>query len=223
MHSSIMKCDLVDGMGGMDFFNSPQIIENDDEEVDMFAELGLVNHTTNQIAVPLVNTAAPVDPLAAFMEDEGLSVLEEIDEFKFEEDEKSHDENLNALETKQNLSEETIAELLEVLVKKELLQREQRGEDWLTNLPGEAKANIDSTKVIKDKDAYHLSLIIDMTGAGPVRPFATVSSNNQGTKAHDAPESIPAIWIPLYNVLRDLLMQAMNLLSSTRVGMNYNA
>ena len=207
----------------MDFFSSPEIVENDDDDVDMFAELGVINHNVGQNIPQSPNHAVSNDPLAAFMEDDGFSVLEEIDEQRFENDKVVSKENSNIAESSQNISEETIAELLEVLVKKELKQREQRGDDWLTDLPREAKANIESAKVIKDRDAYHLSLIIDMTGAGPVRPFATGSSNIQGAKAHDAPDSIPAIWIPLYNVLRDLLMQAMNLLSSTRVGMNYNA
>mgnify|MGYP001189238934 CR=1 FL=1 len=207
----------------MDFFNSPEIVENDDEDVDMFAELGVINHAVGKNVTSSPNLTVSHDPLAAFMDDDDLSVLQEIDELKFEADGNATKETLGSVEANQNISEETIAELLEVLVKKELQQREEKGVNWLTDLPGEAKANIDSAKVIKDKDAYHLSLIIDMIGTGPVRPFATVSSNNQGTKPHNAPESIPAMWIPLYNVLRDLLMQAMNLLSSTRVGMNYNA
>ncbi len=207
----------------MDFFNSPEIVENDDEDVDMFAELGVINHAVGKNVTSSPNLTVSHDPLAAFMDDDELSVLQEIDELKFEANGNATKEMLGSVEANQNISEETIAELLEILVKKELQQREQKGVNWLTDLPGEAKANIDSAKVIKDKDAYHLSLIIDMIGTGPVRPFATVSSNNQGTKPHSAPESIPAMWIPLYNVLRDLLMQAMNLLSSTRVGMNYNA
>ena len=97
------------------------------------------------------------------MEDDDFSVLEEIDEQRFENDKVVSKENSNITESSQNISEETIAELLEVLVKKELKQREQRGDDWLTDLPREAKANIESAKVIKDRDAYHLSLIIDMT------------------------------------------------------------
>ena len=214
---------LATGLVGMDFFDAPQIVENDDDEVDMFAELGVINHNARQVATPTANTTVTSDPLAAFMEDDELSSLDEIDEFKFETNEVVQEQIPKVVETKQNISEETIAELLEVLVKKELLQREQRGEDWLNDLPGDAKANIASAKVIRDRDAYHLSLIVDMIGSGPVRPFATVSSTNQGAKIHNAPESIPTVWIPLYNVLRDLLLQAMNALSSTRLGMNYNA
>ena len=62
-----------------------------------------------------------------------------------------------------------------------------------------------------------------MGGSGAVRPFATVKSTQDGVKSNNAPSTIPAIWIPLYNVLRDLLVQAMNALNSTRVGVNLNA
>ena len=207
----------------MDFFNTPEVIGNEDEEVDMFAELGVVNYSANKATATSVNTTAANDPLAAFMEEDEVSIIDETDEFKFVTEEAVEEKVPTEAENNQNIPEDTIAELLEVLVKNELQQREDRGEEWLTDLPGDAVANIASAKVTRDKDAYHLSLIIDMIGSGPVRPYATVSSTEQGTKLHDAPESIPTIWIPLYNVLRDLLVQAMNVLSSTRIRMNYNA
>ena len=62
-----------------------------------------------------------------------------------------------------------------------------------------------------------------MGGSGAVRPFATVQSTEDGVKPNSPPSSIPAAWVPLYNVLRDLLVQAMNVLNSTRVGVNLNA
>ena len=104
-----------------------------------------------------------------------------------------------------------------------MLQREERGDQWLSDLPAQARANIKSAKVVRDRDAYHLSLIVDMVGSGPVRPFATVLSTDQGFKLETAPSSITSAWMPLYNVLRDLLVQAMNSLSSTRISMNHNA
>ena len=113
-------------------------------------------------------------------------------------------------------SNEVISELLEILVKKELHARHQRGEDWLSDLPAEAVAKIESAKVIKDQEAYHLSLIIDMVGTGQVRPFATVLSTDQGTLPVAPPPQIPKSWHPLYNALRELLLSAMNSLTALK-------
>ena len=209
----------------MDLFSAPEVVENDDEDIDMFAELGVVNHqqnhgTTSQSSQ--VDTTH-ADLLAEFMEDdEDIIESDNQDDFVFI-SEDAPDVKEEIIQTKSTISEETIAELLEVLVKKELKERENRGEEWLSDLPAEARADIHSAKVIKDQDAYQLSLIIDMGGSGAVRPFATVKSTQEGVKPSDAPSTIPAIWIPLYNVLRDLLVQAMNALNSTRVGVNLNA
>jgi hypothetical protein len=188
----------------------------------MFAELGLtpqVNSPT--ISMPEINsTVIRNDPLAAFMDDDDEAILE-TDDFGFIIEDGGILENQSEELSMPPASDETIAELLQVLVKKELRQRKDRGEEWLSELPAEARANIESAKVIRDSDAYHLSLIIDMVGSGPVRPFATVLSTDNGFET--APSSIPSAWMPLYNVLRDLLVQAMNTLSSTRISVNHNA
>jgi len=209
----------------MDLFSAPEVIENDDEDIDMFAELGVVNHQPNHGAASQSSQVdtTHADLLAAFMEDdEEIVESDNQDDFVFiSEDAPKVKEEV--IQTKPSISEETIAELLEVLVKKELKERENRGEEWLSELPADARADIHSAKVIKDQDAYQLSLIIDMGGSGAVRPFATVKSTQDGVKPNNAPSTIPAIWIPLYNVLRDLLVQAMNALNSTRVGVNFNA
>ena len=51
----------------MDFFNAPQIVENNDEEIDMFAELGLAPRTihVNPSTPVIQNQVQMVDPLAA--------------------------------------------------------------------------------------------------------------------------------------------------------------
>ena len=115
------------------------------------------------------------------------------------------------------LSNEVITELLEVLVKKELHARAERGENWLGELPAEAQAKIDSARVIKEQQAYHLSLIIDMVGTGEVRPFATVLSTNDGALPVSPPSHLSKTWYPLYNALRELLLQAMDSLSKLNV------
>ena len=209
----------------MDFFNTPEVVEDDEEEIDMFAVLGVVNtqqnHTTAMQSAPVDSTH--MDLLAAFMEDDEEPIEpEQQDGFVFVTEDKPVIEE-KIIQTMPSISEETIAELLEVLVKKELKEREIRGEEWLSELPAQARADIHSAKVVKDQDAYQLSLIIDMGGSGAVRPFATVQSTQDGVTPKSAPSTIPAIWIPLYNVLRDLLVQAMNALNSTRVGVNLNA
>jgi hypothetical protein len=208
----------------MDFFSAPEVIENDEEEIDMFAELGIINtQQNNNVAIQQEsNNSTHMDLLAAFMEDDEVPESQHQDDFVFV----SEGEQVTENEVEQSLPmipEETIAELLEVLVKQELKQRENRGEEWLSELPAHARADIQSAKVIKDQDAYQLSLIIDMGGSGAVRPFATVQSTQDGVKPNSPPSSIPAIWVPLYNVLRDLLVQAMNVLNSTRVAVNFNA
>ena len=213
------------GWEKMDFFNTPEVVEDDDEEIDMFAVLGVVNtqqnHTTAMQSAPVDSTH--MDLLAAFMEDDDEPIEpEQQDGFVFVSEDKPVIEE-KIIQTMPSISEETIAELLEVLVKKELKEREIRGEEWLSELPAQARADIHSAKVVKDQDAYQLSLIIDMGGSGAVRPFATVQSTQDGVTPKSAPSSIPAVWIPLYNVLRDLLVQAMNALNSTRVGVNLNA
>jgi hypothetical protein len=111
-----------------------------------------------------------MDLLAAFMEDDEVPESQHQDDFVFV----SEGEQVTENEVEQSLPmipEETIAELLEVLVKQELKQRENRGEEWLSELPAHARADIQSAKVIKDQDAYQLSLIIDMGGSGAVRPL----------------------------------------------------
>ena len=196
-----------------------------EEEIDIFAELGAVRPSAPQAQLQQVqSTTVHSDPLAMFMDEEedqplinGLSVA-------------SVEANLGSgtlvdttVEMAPNpkhdspVSNEVISQLLEILVKKELHSRVERGEDWLSDLPAEAVAKIESAKVIKDQEAYHLSLIIDMVGTGEVRPFATVLSTEQGTLPVAPPPQISKTWHPLYNALRELLLSAMNSLTALKV------
>ena len=149
-----------------------------EEELDIFAELGALRPgaTASQ---PQLNQQMPsqnqsADPLAMFMdddEDETLlagqsaqpleSQMEAIGTTAISQEDASVQPNFAS-----PVSNEVISELLEILVKKELHSRHERGEDWLSDLPAEAVAKIESAKVIKDQEAYHLSLIIDMVGTG---------------------------------------------------------
>ncbi len=195
--------------------------ENESEEdIDMFAVLGAVQ--PNVVAVQS-NINAPMsttsnDPLAAFMDDEDEETLTADSLFSM------NDEPNAAIEVTQEatvqspvLSNEVITDLLEILVKNELQARAERGEDWLSDLPAQAVADIESAKIVKQQEAYHLSLIIDMVGTGQVRPFATVLSTGDGVLPVSPPSHLSQSWLPLYNALRELLVQAMSALSKVNV------
>lgn len=210
-------------------------VNQPEEEVDMFAELGAMRPGMNQIQnVPVTQVNNQFDPLAAFMDDEDdeqtltadsmFSMSSEQDE-GFTYIENPDTENSSFTETivetedptEHVMSNGVITELLEVLVKNELQAREQRGENWLSELPAAAIAQIETARVVKNQEAYHLSLIIDMVGTGQVRPFATVLSTGDGPLPVSPPAQISSTWQPLYNALREILMQAMNALSSINV------
>ena len=199
--------------------------ENDtDEEIDMFAVLGAVQPTQapvqSNVNAPMSTTS--YDPLAAFMEDEEetlaadslFSMNDEPNEFV-----ETTQQPVTAQVQTQSpvLSNEVITDLLEILVKKELQSRVERGEDWLSDLPAQAVADIESAKIVKQQEAYHLSLIIDMVGTGQVRPFATVLSTGDGVLPVNPPSHLSQSWLPLYNALRELLVQAMSALSRVNV------
>tara|TARA_B100001113_G_scaffold298076_1_gene256074 strand:+ start:336 stop:968 length:633 start_codon:yes stop_codon:yes gene_type:complete len=203
---------MVQGMGPWD-----TVVEEIEEEVDMFAELGALRpaQTVANVSVP-VTQQNTYDPLAAFMDDEDEESLMADSLFTQNEETAVVLENQMS-EPSTPLSNEVITELLEVLVKKELHARAERGENWLGDLPADAQAKIDSARVIKEQQAYHLSLIIDMVGAGEVRPFATVLSTNDGALPVSPPSHLSKTWYPLYNALRELLLQAMDSLSKLNV------
>ena len=193
------------------------VVEEVEEEVDMFAELGALRPAQTAVA----NVSAPVaqqntyDPLAAFMDDDDEPLMADS-LFALNEETAVVQEN-QVTEPSTPISNDVITELLEVLVKKELHARAERGENWLGELPADAQAKIDSACVIKEQQAYHLSLIIDMVGTGEVRPFATVLSTNDGALPVSPPSHLSKTWYPLYNALRELLLQAMDSLSKLNV------
>jgi len=211
--------------------SAPEHVE--EEELDIFAELGAVRPVPAQ-TVPMNQQPQAyqhADLLTAFMDDDDddeQSLLAGESTFSLEMGTTTESPvevaPLEAVVPQASpmapLSNDVVAELLEILVKKELQSMIERGEDWLSGLPAEAIAKIETAKVIKDQQAYHLSLIIDMAGTGEVRPFATVLSTDQGTLPVAAPAQIPQAWHPLYNALRELLLNAMNSLTALRVVTN---
>ena len=137
-------------------FTMPDSFNEDD--IDIFAELGVTSGNPNNN-----QTAKPNN------QQENLAILlsgNEMDEQK---------PSISVIESdlisdKFNLPDETLGELLEILVKQELHSSE--GKQIISNVPGKAKLNQSTAKVVKKQDEYEISVIIDVDGSGPVRPYA---------------------------------------------------
>ena len=194
-----------------DAFVLPDSFEED--EIDIFAELG-------------VTGARPANNLAVQkqMQDENLAILLGNDD---DEDAPIIEPLIPQLDVVQpvdesqvSLSDERISELLEILVKQDLSLSE--GKEIIESIPAKAKLNLESTRVTKIDDEYEISVIIDVDGSGPVRPFAKIKSENNILNLNETPDTIPSGWIPLYNILRDILTKAMQMLSSTKFTINNN-
>jgi len=194
-----------------DAFIMPDSFEEDD--IDIFAELG-------------VTGARPANSpsVQKQQQNENLAILlaeNEADENMGTEEPVFSTDVVQAVEnTDISLSDETISELLEVLVKQDLSSSE--GKEIIESIPANAKLNLESARVVKTNDEYEISVIIDVDGSGPVRPFAKIKSENNILKFDETPDTIPSGWIPLYNILRDLLTKAMQMLSSTKFTINNN-
>ena len=185
----------------------------DEDDIDIFAELGVTGvRPTNNLAEQKQQ------------QNENLAILLGNNE----EDEYTADNepvplmNITpaAEEPYGSLPDETISELLEILVKQELTVSE--GKEIIDSIPAKAKLNPESAKVKKVNDEYEISVIIDVDGSGPVRPFAKIKSENNILNLHETPNSIPSGWIPLHNILREILTKAMKMLSSTNFTINNN-
>ena len=185
----------------------------DEDDIDIFAELGVTG-------VRLVDNLAD----QKHQQNENLAILLGSNE---EEENLVADRSIlqtnftpAAEDSGASLSDETISELLEILVKQELIVSE--GKEIIDSIPAKAKLNLESAKVKKVDDEYEISVIIDVDGSGPVRPFAKIKSENNILNLHETPNSIPSGWIPLHNILRDILTKAMQMLSSTNFTINNN-
>jgi hypothetical protein len=184
----------------------------EEDEIDIFAELGVVNNR------PVAAKSAQN------FQNENLAILLSDD------NEAEHQEDVQPINVVQNevlpetqmgtISDETITELLEVLVKKELHSLDQ--DLIISKIPTKAKFNLETAKVSKSEEEYELSVIIEVDGSGPLRPFAKVRSENNSLLIEPAPKTIPSSWIPLYEALRDMLAKAMQALSSTTFTINKN-
>ena len=185
----------------------------DEDDIDIFAELGVTGvRPTNNLAEQKQQ------------QNENLAILlgnNDEDEYTAD-NEPVPQMNITpaAEEPYGSLPDETISELLEILVKQELTVSE--GKEIIDSIPAKAKLNLESAKVKKVNNEYEISVIIDVDGSGPVRPFAKIKSENNILNLHETPNSIPSGWIPLHNILREILTKAMKMLSSTNFTINNN-
>jgi len=152
----------------------------DHGDVDMYALLG-VNTDDSTRAGEGVTTAH--DPLAAFMDND--------------------DDDANEGDTTTVSPSGVDVEALLTTLVRDLLDEERL--DRVA--PGARIAN-ETVHVHKDREAYHLSLIVDMGGT-PIRPFATVLSTDRGVLPLNAPTGLHHRWKPLYDTLQRALVQAL--------------
>lgn len=185
----------------------------DEDDIDIFAELGVtgVRPTNNLAEQKQQQNENLAILLGSNEEDENTADNEPVPQMNI---------TPAAEEPYGSLPDETISELLEILVKQELTVSE--GKEIIDSIPAKAKLNPESAKVKKVNDEYEISVIIDVDGSGPVRPFAKIKSENNILNLHETPNSIPSGWIPLHNILRGILTKAMKMLSSTNFTINNN-
>ena len=195
-----------------DAFVMPDSFEEDD--IDIFAELGVTG--VRPANSPSVQKQQQNENLAILLADNEVDENQGTEVSVFT----AADVVQTAENTHISLSDETISELLEILVKQDLSSSE--GKEIIESIPANAKLNLESARVVKTNDEYEISVIIDVDGSGPVRPFAKIKSENNILKLDETPDTIPSGWIPLYNILRDLLTKAMQMLSSTKFTINNN-
>ena len=192
-------------------FAVPDSFEED--EIDIFAELGVTG-------VRPANTLH----VQKQIQNENLAILlgnNEEDDNQIIETPMPHNNVVQPVEEAQvSLSDERISELLEILVKQDLSLSE--GKEIIESIPAKAKLNVESARVTKIDDEYEISVIIDVDGSGPVRPFAKIKSQNNILNLNEPPNTIPSGWVPLHNILRDILTKAMQMLSSTKFTVNNN-
>ena len=153
-----------------DAFVLPDSFEED--EIDIFAELGVKNN--GQFTNPATQLQEQNENLAILLSNDEMVTQQDANDI-----EETNSKTVVIETSSVSLPDETISELLEILVKQELHTSD--GEQITSNVPGNAKVNLASAKVVKRHDEYEISVIIDVDGSGPVRPFAKIKTqNNRG-------------------------------------------
>ena len=139
-------------------FEIPDSFDADD--IDIFAELGVSGN--NQITSANDVKKQQNENLAILLADEETTI------------QTTHDNTVDLVNESGDFSlpDETISELLEILVRQELHSSE--GKEIISNVPGNAKLNPSTAKVTKCENEYEISVIIDVDGSGPVRPLSLI-------------------------------------------------
>lgn len=154
--------------------------EEDDETFDIYDALGL-----NTPVGDAHEAQVAYDPLAAFMDDD-------------DEDESLLTAPTPGFQTSSESVESLLATLARDLLDHEILQSTLSG----------GHPVMSSLKVERDRDAYHLSLIIDM-GGHQIKPFATVLAVENRWKPLSPPKGLHARWKPVYDSLCKALTGAL--------------
>lgn len=178
--------------GDDNMFNEEPMIgsDEDEEEMDIYAALGLNTPVEPSVSANTSQSGFhidPTDPLAAFMDDD---------------DDDGAEEPLMFGQT--SPANVPVEELLAVLVKDTL----NDGAIQQTLPSDSIRVDLDSTLVKKDRDAYHLSLIIDM-GGEQIKPFATVRASGDTWAPMQPPKGLHQGWLPLYHSLAKALTNAL--------------
>jgi len=162
---------------------------DDEEDFDIYDALGLNAPVGNESSA--ANQAQFDDPLAAFMDEDDEEDHRVADLFQA-------NDQAAALGTSPQAVEALLATLARDLMDEERL---------VSSLAGGA-ADLMSLKVERDREAYHLSLIVDM-GGHSIKPFATVVANNDTWMSRSPPKGLNAKWKPLYEALCAALSDAL--------------
>jgi len=170
----------------MDAFEPPV---DDDEDIDIYDALGLSTPVGNDVETGAATAA--YDPLAAFMDDDEEDEVPVADLFT------EHADEPTPVAAPQNV-EDLLATLARDLLDEERL---------VSSLSG-GEADLMSLKVERDREAYHLSLIVDM-GGHRIKPFATVVADNNTWRPMNPPKGLHAKWKPLYDALCKALSDAL--------------
>ena len=171
----------------MDAFELPV---DDDDDIDIYDALGLSTPVGNDVETGAATGA--YDPLAAFMDDD-----DEEDEAPVADLFTEHADEPTPVAAPQNV-EDLLATLARDLLDEERL---------VSSLSG-GEADLMSLKVERDREAYHLSLIVDM-GGHRIKPFATVVADNNTWRPMNPPKGLHAKWKPLYDALCKALSDAL--------------
>ena len=96
-------------------------------------------------------------------------------------------------------------------IRRLVAMRKDRGEDGLVGLPDNCRLMPSSSELASDGKTMTLSMIVDMGGAGLVRPWASVTVDGKPSIV-PAPAGISDNWVMIHDALAGLLMTGLETL-----------